>query len=805
MDILHQRKLSRSEWESIEAPVSEEEKRVLVLIRDGYSNVSMRTNYTLNMIQFTKLDPSVETDSFLFQKYFKELVRKVESKSNAPHWTPTQETTKKLKAADTIRIQNADLLIQQNKHRIFEFLLLEYATHVCKSIHKKKSMEVFLCTLIRWRKASIPHTNRFLLEWIDSMILYGIEHVQLKNILVDGVAILEKNPHLFQCDDHSLFSHQKELFAICRTERSRPKLLMYTAPTGTGKTLSPIGLSQDYKIIFVCVARHIGLSLAKSAISIGKRVAFAFGAEQPTDIRLHYYAAIDYEVNKRSGGIGKVDNTNGNNVEIIICDVQSYLSAMHYMMAFHDPANILLYWDEPTMTLDYTNHDLHEVIHKNWSQNKIPNVILSCATLPHEEEIQSTIQHFRCQFENAFVHTITSYDCRKTIPILTAEGYCFLPHLHCDSWKQLRSYVDHCTKNKTLLRYFDLQSILDFLLLVLKYDFGSQRTKLHQYFVKEDIGSVQMETIKLYYLDVLQDITESAWVLLKKELQEKAKPKYMGRYQENEKMKGVSLTTSDAFTLTDGPSIYLVENVENLASFYAQQSKIPETVLQKLLQGIAHNEKLQKQIDLFEKELHSKIKIKSDTEEKTSVREKEGKDDSCLLLKENIDQLRKQFFMMSLDLKYIPNTPAHQRIWAPNETNAFVPSIDESTVKAIMDLELPRAYKVLILMGVGILIKQENSTYEEIVKRLAQEQKLFLILTSSDYIYGTNYQFCHGFIGKDLQNMTAHKTLQAMGRMGRNKHQQEYSVRFRDNNMIHRLFQSEANTEADNMNRLFCD
>jgi hypothetical protein len=263
------------------------------------------------------------------------------------------------------------------------------------------------------------------------------------------------------------------------------------------------------------------------------------------------------------------------------------------------------------------------------------------------------------------------------------------------------------------------------------------------------------------------------------------------------------LTTSDAFTLTDGPSIYLAENVENLAAFYAQQSKIPEAVLQKLLQGISHNEKLQKQIDTCENALLSKIKIK--TEDDKPSREKEGKDTSCEMLTERLESLRKQFYMMSLDMQYIPNAPAHQRLWAAKEApRAFVPSIDEATVKSIMELELPRTYKVLILMGVGILIKQDNPTYEEIVKRLAQEQKLFLILTSSDYIYGTNYQFCHGFIGKDLQNMTAHKTLQAMGRMGRNKHQQEYTVRFRDNNMIRRLFEVDGeNREAANMNRLF--
>ena len=77
-------------------------------------------------------------------------------------------------------------------------------------------------------------------------------------------------------------------------------------------------------------------------------------------------------------------------------------------------------------------------------------------------------------------------------------------------------------------------------------------------------------------------------------------------------------------------------------------------------------------------------------------------------------------------------------------------------------------------------------------------------MASSDFIYGTNYQFCHGYIGKDLKNMTQQKTIQAMGRIGRNSMQQEYTIRFRDDKILHQLFQtSKENTEANVMNRLF--
>jgi hypothetical protein len=89
------------------------------------------------------------------------------------------------------------------------------------------------------------------------------------------------------------------------------------------------------------------------------------------------------------------------------------------------------------------------------------------------------------------------------------------------------------------------------------------------------------------------------------------------------------------------------------------------------------------------------------------------------------------------------------------------------------------------------------------MKRLADEQKLYMIIASSDYIYGTNYQFCHGYLSKDL-DLTQEKIIQAMGRIGRNNIQQTYTVRFRDDKQILKLFTNETEKpEIINMNRLF--
>ena len=120
----------------------------------------------------------------------------------------------------------------------------------------------------------------------------------------------------------------------------------------------------------------------------------------------------------------------------------------------------------------------------------------------------------------------------------------------------------------------------------------------------------------------------------------------------------------------------------------------------------------------------------------------------------------------------------------------LIPDVDDS-------------WKILLLMGIGVFANHKSIAYTEVMKKLAEQQKLFMIIASTDYIYGTNYQFCHCFLSKDL-NLTQEKVIQAMGRIGRNNIQQTYTVRFRDNSQITKLFTSDTEKpEMINMNKLF--
>jgi hypothetical protein len=811
---LKQSKLSLAEWQTSEKKVSDKEMTILKMITQGYHNTNIKHNENMSLFSFIKIEQSEEIEKFLFEKYFQEQCQTMIKKYGKG--TPLQSIefsekasmSKTMKTADTIRLQNLDNHIKEHKSLIIEFLLLDLTLQLLKQISEKKPKYAFyLYTLLQLKKTSIHNINRFVIEFIDNIIEYSNSITKTSDIITNAYEFIERNKYLLKFQDSTLFPHQKRLFSVCKTRPDEAKLILYAAPTGTGKTLSPLGLSEEYRIIFVCVARHIGLALAKSAISMEKKVAFAFGCETASDIRLHYFSAINYTKNRRSGGIGKVDNSVGDNVEIMICDVQSYLTAMHYMLAFNPAQRIITYWDEPTITLDAEDHPIHSVIHRNWAENQIPTMVLSCATLPSQEELQPVFADFRCKFAAyssqgsvAQVYTITSTDCKKSIPILNKAGKCVLPHYLYEDYQELLECAEYCKENKTLLRYFDLRHIIMFIQYVNKEEYIGESLLIDNYF-EGNITAITMDSLKEYYLELLLRVQEEDWPTMYAELSSMRKAKY----------ENILFTTKDAYTLTDGPTIFLADDIDKIGTFYIQQSNIDASVFKNILSKIVRNGEIIQRIEQLEGAIDLKesktVTSANGDKEKSAARESGRLSKESEAMSVEINKLRKEIRAVSLDPQYVPNTKPHQEKWTPSKSvheDAFMANIGEEMAKEIMLLNIDNNLKVLLLLGIGVFVKEPSPSYMEIMKILADEQRLFIIIASTDYIYGTNYQFCHGIIGKDLTNMTQQKTLQAMGRIGRNNIQQDYTVRFRDDDMILGLFSKpDRNMEAENMCRLF--
>jgi len=807
---LTQRKLTKAEWNSIELPISEDELRITTLIKEGYHDVNIKKNYTLSLLKYMKVPYNDGIDVYVYVHYLQNDLLALGKKYQLSI-TPVEFNAKTMKKADIIRFSNTDKHLDEQKSNIFEFVIISFLEKVYKLRLDTKSSKLK-------KKAEPTHTWVYYYFTIKKIINYNVGlinncfkktvitllsaldgEIEVENLVACGYELIERNEHLLKYADETLYEHQKRLFSVCK--QPNPKLILYIAPTGTGKTLSPLGLSEAHKVIFVCAARHVGLALAKAAISSNKCVAFAFGCSDTGDIRLHYSSAKEFTRNKKSGSIDKVDNAVGDKVEIMISDIKSYISAMHYMLAFNPKEKIILYWDEPTITLDYPTHEFHEIIKNNWEKNLIPNVVLSSATLPRIEELSETISDFRSTFDNANVHEIISHDCKKTIPIINKEGYVETPHYLFDNYADILKSVKHCKEFKTILRYIDLAEAIKFIMFVNKEhsatnDFiNNERYKLTTHFTS--IDSINMETIKLYYLELLGNLNAEKWTGIYK---------YMLDTRKQRMLSNINIVTTDAHTLTDGPTIFLADDVEKIGQFYIQSANIPAVVMKDIMTVIEANTKLNEKIAILEKDLEDGTKKDEGKEKKMN----EGRvDPEMKKLMYKIEALKLQVKTVALNTAFVPNTKEHIYKYASKvETFSGTPytsAISEYIVEQIMLLDdVEDNWKLLLLMGIGLISTHNSSRYTEIMKTLAQEQKLYLIIASTDYIYGTNYQFSHGYISKDLGCISQEKCVQAMGRVGRNKLQHDYTIRFRDNSLILKLFQKELDKpEVYNMNLLF--
>ena len=798
---LAQGKLSREEWISIEVPLPDDEKHIIKLICDGYHDVNICQNKTLSLLTFLRIPISNGAHAHIYKRYIE---TKLVLLTNRYGFTIQKQKKKlaALKKKDILRLENADKNMKSTKIDLFEMVLLDSLEKMHYE-RKSKNKENYswlqhfytIKTLLTYK---IKNVNTIFLNIIKEHVQNISKEVTPIQLLRVSQLAIEKNDKLLKYADEKLFDHQRKLFTHCNNPC--PKLISYVAPTGTGKTLSPIGLSEKHRILFVCAARHVGLALAKAAISCNKKVAFAFGCDDAADIRLHYYSAKEYIRHRKSGGIAKVDNSVGDDVEIMITDLKSYLVAMHYMLAFNDASNLIMYWDEPTITLDYETHPLHELIHKNWRENIIPNIILSSATLPNINDLQDTLCDFKSRFAGGETYSIVSHDTRKTIPLLNKDGDIIMPHFISPEYDEVKNMAAHCLKHYTLMRYLDLESCIDFILLVSENPTWIASSRYHMQYHLPDLDSITMTNIKLYYLKLLQNICSSSWNTIISLLKE---------IQSNKVNVGARLSTVDAYTLVDGPTIYLANDIEKVAKFQLQDAKIPAGVVASIMKSIKYNSVLSDKLSVMQKLLDDGLQKEEGKDKKMSS----GKIPPELKkIKKNIEELQSCVKTVSLSSLFVPNTIEHLQRYAPDDSidkngvkKAFSSNISENIVEKIMLIDdVDDTWKLLLLMGIGVFASHKSADYTEIMKTLAQEQKLYLIIASSDYIYGTNYQFCHGYLGKDLADMSQEKCIQAMGRVGRKSFQKEYSLRLRDPLFAKKLFYPEKNKpEVKHMATLF--
>lgn len=695
-------KLTKAEWERTENPIASKELKVLRYLCEAARDPTLKQNDCLTMYTYLKIPPSPRTDLMLAEYLEKGVVP-----SNADGATRIRLERSKALPTDLYEVRLTAAMADKDEVRAY------FLVHYLMGLHVSKPNPYI-----------VDMGKRFLQSPPD-----------LRSTVL-------RSPELFQlCDvpDLKLYEYQRDMFGL------PAGLTMLTAPTGTGKTLLPIGLAeQGHRILYVC-DRPTALDFAQKCVSVGRKVAFAFGCVSPEDVRLHRSAATTFKKNKHTGGIGKIDNLVGDAVEIVIADVASAEVAMQWW-GFQKQTYDLLYWDEPDKD-KHTDQDpsLWQAAQQAWRANTAPFIVLSSATLPPMPDVE---EGYRRRFPDFPVHHVgrnTVYNGTQVV-LLNADNEVVMPHHVGDCAASLES-------NPSLLRYVDLAEAVE----VLKRTTGWE----HLFTTMADASNPIK--IKQAYVKVMAEAP-------------KAPPKK--RYESV-----IRVTREDAWTVSGGAAIYMAHNVEKVGQVLLKAAGIPEGVLTKLMKNIEINTANALKMEQLRKEFENATA--ADAEKTNKMADERFSNPVAKQLQDQMKALVR--LPVKLDDKYVPNTAAHLALWAnPQSRDAFAPDVDDAMAVKIVDTRVADHWKVLLLMGVAVLT-ETDSGYLEIVKQLASMGKLFLVVADFTYLTGTNYQFAHGYFGKDLADLSQGMVIQALGRIGRGD-LNGCTARVREPSMFQKLF-----------------
>ena len=124
---LKQRKLNKSEWESIEISVSKPELDVLNLIVSGFHDVTTRINFNNSIFTFLKIEYSEKMEDYVFNRYLRKRVEQIEGciKNINSQYKPLKiDANIKPNSADRTRLERFDNETIKNND-VYENVLLE--------------------------------------------------------------------------------------------------------------------------------------------------------------------------------------------------------------------------------------------------------------------------------------------------------------------------------------------------------------------------------------------------------------------------------------------------------------------------------------------------------------------------------------------------------------------------------------------------------------------------------------------------------------------------------------------------------
>jgi len=224
---LTQRKLNKSEWESIEVPVSEAEKEVLRLIINGTDNVNIKYNMAISLFTYLKVDNNSDMEDYLFVKYFNDKLTafcKLYNKYNDV-LTINISSNPKIKKADLIRLERSE---SGKIPLVYETLLLDILEKLLKfkSTDDVRWLQHYF-TLFKLSKNTITNINRHIKTIVSKALSVFEDDINMVYMIENAVEYIEKNELLLKHADMMLYEHQKEIFTVMKNPYFKKRLAKF--------------------------------------------------------------------------------------------------------------------------------------------------------------------------------------------------------------------------------------------------------------------------------------------------------------------------------------------------------------------------------------------------------------------------------------------------------------------------------------------------------------------------------------------------------------------------------------------------
>ena len=144
---LFQSKLTKAEWDSVEKPVSLEEKKILKMIIQGYHDFNISQNNNYSLLGYLKIQHTEYVENYIFDNYFLNVIKKQCKKYDLDYDTKSKYDEKKnlIKKGEMVKLQQNNFETI-DKDIIYEFTLLECLTRMLRN--KKKIINSGYFTII---------------------------------------------------------------------------------------------------------------------------------------------------------------------------------------------------------------------------------------------------------------------------------------------------------------------------------------------------------------------------------------------------------------------------------------------------------------------------------------------------------------------------------------------------------------------------------------------------------------------------------------------------------------------------------